>query len=277
MLTINRTETALELLLDDPKRRNALGRGMFSALEQALDEADRAEQRWADPALRRPAVGEGPSDPAPPPLILCGIGPAFCAGFDLEAAVEDPRGPGPLLAEFIERLSGLNRRLRRHPTPVIAAVHGAALAGGCALLSACDFVVVAAGASLGYPVHRIGVSPAVTTPTLLPAIGAGAARDLALSGELIDGRRALAIGLATHLVEDASAVLGAARALAASLVAKGPVALRSTKAWLNELDGTSHDEPFERATHVSASLAHGEEARAMLEGFWRSRRAGRGG
>src|SRR5690606_12641741 len=102
------------------------------------------------------------SDSSARVVLLTGAGHAFCAGFDLGAAVEQPA----LMAHFIQRLSDINRSIRRLPQVVVAAVQGAAIAGGCAILSACDFVVVCPDATLGYPVHRIGVSPAVTLPLL---------------------------------------------------------------------------------------------------------------
>ncbi|HMN96505.1 MAG TPA: enoyl-CoA hydratase/isomerase family protein [Phycisphaerales bacterium] len=240
-----------EIVLRDPARRNALGRAMFDALESAL---------------RRVGAHEGVSA-----VILHGEGSAFCAGFDLEEAVADPNAMG----DFIVRLGGVLRTIRRLPMPVIAVAHGAALAGGCALLSACDFVVVAADATLGYPVHRIGVSPAVTTPTLASAIGPGPSRALLLSGELIDGHAAVRVGLAFRAAEDAASALAEGRRLAERLAEKGPVALRATKAWLNELDGSLDDRRFDGATAASTALAAGAEATALLRRFWESRREAR--
>jgi enoyl-CoA hydratase/carnithine racemase len=295
MLEVTRTPSALEICLADPARRNALGRELFFAIESALDAADAEERRWASAlasprcAIHRPAAdgaaagravemageGRGEEPPVPPPpIILCGAGQAFCAGFDLESAITDPRGPAPLMKEYLSRLSGILRRLRRHPAPVIAAVHGAALAGGCALLSACDFVIVAPDAILGYPVHRLGVSPAVASPTLAASIGPGAARALLLSGALRSGRDAAALGLATAVAESAETVRAEAAALAARLAAKGPQALRATKAWLTELDGSAEEPVLLAALEASIRVADGSEARRMLEAFWSHRRSG---
>jgi methylglutaconyl-CoA hydratase len=265
MIRTASTPAALEAALSDPSRRNALGEAMFEALESLLAGARSGEESWS--------AGTGPLPPAT--MLLHGDGPAFCAGFDLEAALVDPAGPGQLMAQFLRRLSGVNRALRRLPAPTIAAVHGAALAGGCALLSACDFVVVAPDATLGYPVHRIGVSPAVTTPTLAAAIGFGPARALLLSGDLIDGVEAHRRGLATHLAKSAETVLDEARALAARLAEKGPLALRATKRWLNELDGSECDDRFDAAAAASIAVVGGAEATAMLEQFWRRKSLGR--
>ena len=95
--------------LNDPGRRNALGTAMFDALDRAIA-----------------ALGSGSVDGDPAVVLLRGAGAGFCAGFDLAEAVEDPTR----MAAFIRRLSHLNRSIRRLPHVVVAAVQGAALAGG---------------------------------------------------------------------------------------------------------------------------------------------------
>lgn len=233
------------IALNDPQRRNALSVAMFDALDEAI-------ARVRDDASVRV-------------ILLRGEGKIFCAGFDLAACADDPS----MMATFIHRLSSLNRALRRLSQPVVAAAHGAAIAGGCALLSACDFVFVEAAAKLGYPVHRIGVSPAVTLPTLTQATGHGPARALVLAGELITGAEAHRIGLATRAIEGTDAMFKAAEDHCAMLAAKPPKALRATKQWLNELDGSLDNAVFDRAAEASASLTAGEEAVAMLSRAWK--------
>ena len=233
--------------LNDPAKRNAMSIAMFEALDRAL--ADIA----GDPSIHI--------------VLLRGEGAAFCAGFDLAAAQADPAA----LAEFILRLSGLNRTLRRMPPIIVASVQGAAIAGGCAVLSACDFVFVAADATLGYPVHQLGISPAVTIPTLQQAILPGPARTLLMGGELISGADAHRIGLASHLSASAEAVAQDARAFCKSLARKGVQALRITKAWLNELDGSLDDSPFDGPAYGTAKLGSSEETRLMLA-RWQAQR-----
>jgi len=240
------TEYAVATIsLNDPSKRNALSTAMFHALDDAIARIAR------DDAVRA--------------VLVRGEGAAFCAGFDLGAVVEQPAR----MAVFIERLSGTLRAIRRLPQPVVGAVHGAAIAGGCAILSACDFVFVEPGAKLGYPVHRIGVSPAVTLPLLMPFIGAGASRALVLSGELIDGREARRIGLASDLIEGAEAMHAAALAHARSLASKPSHALRVTKKWINELDGSLENDRIDAPARGSMRLADGDEAVTMLRAAWR--------
>jgi methylglutaconyl-CoA hydratase len=248
MVNLTWSGSIATIALNDPARRNALGRGMFDALEAAL----------AEVAARQDASV----------LFVRGEGPAFCAGFDLAAAVDDP----PLLGEFIERLSGVNRSLRRLPQVVIAAVQGAAIAGGCALLSACDVVVIEASAQVGYPVHALGISPAVTVPTLAQAVGSGPGRALLMSGRLISGAEAHQIGLASHLSE-AGDLDQRANDLARVIAGHGLHALRVTKRWLNELDGSLEDARFDGPAADSARQALTPEAAAMLRARWVGRRS----
>jgi methylglutaconyl-CoA hydratase len=248
MVRCERDGSIATIVLNQPAKRNALSLPMFDALDEAIK------------CIAR--------DDAMHIVMVRGEGPAFCAGFDLGAAVDDPE----LLPMFIRRLSAVNRSLRRMPQVVVAAVHGAAIAGGCAILSACDFVFVAPDATLGYPVHAIGISPAVTIPTLCAMLGDGAARALLMSGELINGIDAKRRDLATHLAKSRDGAFDEAMALCRNLAQKGPHALRVTKAWLNELDGSLEDDRFDRPALDSATSAQGDEARRMLGKFWTARR-----
>ncbi len=167
------------------------------------------------------------------------------------------------MAQYVERLGSLLRTVRRLPQAVVAAVQGAAIAGGCALVSACDLVVVGRSARLGYPVHALGVSPAVTLPTLVQSVGPGAARAMVVGGALLDGPGAKRLGLATHLCND-DEVGGAALELARSIAAHGAAAVRATKRWINELDGSLDDTRSAGPTEDSAALARTEEAQLWL-------------
>lgn len=235
------------IALNDSAQRNAIGIDMFDALDTALkDIADRDDVSV---------------------LIVRGEGKVFCAGFDLTAVKQNPA----IVADYLRRLRDVVRALRNMPQVVVGAVHGAALAGGCALASACDIVIASPTAMFGYPVHRIGVSPAVTIPTLQQAIGPGAARSLLLGGELIDGQTAYQRGLVHELADDDESVADAADEFAATLASHGPNALRVTKRWLNELDGSDQDDLYDAPVEGSVHLAGGQEATTLLRRFWETR------
>lgn len=242
------------LTLADPSRRNAMGTAMFAALDAALAAAE--ARAAAAPGGR---IGT---------LLLRGEGAAFCAGFDLGACAGQP----DLLSDFVHALSGCVRRLRALPCPVVAQVQGAALAGGCAILAGCDFVIVAPDAQLGYPVHRIGVSPAVNLPALLANMLPGRVRALTMGGALLDGRTAVAQGLATHCAASTETLPAEADAMVERLLGKGPEALRATKRWLNELDGSGDPARYPPSAAASAAAAHGTEFPAMLRDFWEKQR-----
>ena len=245
-------------------KRNALDAEAVAKLEQCVVEA----RREVD-AQRSDVV------------VLRGDGEHFCSGFDLASCAEEPRR----VEELLIGLSACVTQLRAIDAPVIARVQGAALAGGCALLTGCDFVVAAYEAQFGYPVHRIGISPAVSIPSLISKMGP-AARALLLSNDIIDGRTALARGLATHAVAR-EALDAEVETLIARLLAKGPQAMRATKRWIREIEerGTGDLGPargrdamsFAEARDASVALGQGEEFATMLRAFWavRSEQTGR--
>ncbi|MCB9845152.1 MAG: enoyl-CoA hydratase/isomerase family protein [Phycisphaeraceae bacterium] len=192
-------------------------------------------------------------------LILCGHGPAFCAGFDLRLCQQAPDG-----SVMRALLSGLDRAiatLRDLSCPVVVAAHGAAIAGGCALLGGADAVVTNAQAKLGYPVVRLGVSPAVSAPTLGQALPHGAARCRLLDPGLISGRRAAEIGLAHELVQTAEEVLPRARRWAELFASKPRGAMETTRRWLASIQSVP---PDDRALQTSLALAGGAEERDRL-------------
>ncbi len=234
-------EGVLTITLNDPDKRNALGVGMFDAIDGAIESYDETINC----------------------VLLCGEGPVFCAGFDMQACSEDL----DLVSVYINRLSTLVRRMRRLPVPVVASAHGAAIAGGCAVLTGCDFILGSVDGKYGYPVHQLGISPAVTIPTLNQRLGFGRARSLLLGGEILGGNEAHSIGLLTHLCDNAESVQQTAETLATSLAEKPPHAIRVTKQLLNELDGSLDDSIFDPVASDSAA-AVSEETRTLLRALW---------
>ena len=171
-----------------------------------------------------------------------------------------------------ELLSGLSRAilaLRAAPQPVVIAALGAAIAGGCALLGGADYVVTDACAKIGYPVTRLGISPAVSAPFVLPHVGPAAARARLLDSTLIDGREALRIGLAHECLASAAEATARAEQIAAELAAKPTIGLRATKQLLDELDGTNPTGAAERALGVSLGLVGSAEQAERLTQLWK--------
>lgn len=242
LVETNRTSNGLLTInLNDPDKRNALGIAMFDEIDSAI----------------------GSCDDTINCVLLRGEGPVFCAGFDMRACAEDL----DLVGTYINRLSTLVRGLRRLSVPVVVAAHGAAIAGGCALLTGCDFIVGSIDGKYGYPVHQLGISPAVTIPTLNQRLGYGHARSLLLSGEILNGNEAHSIGLLTHLCDDDNEVQKTAETLATSVAKKPPHAIRVTKQLLNELDGSLDDSIFNPVA-IDSAAAVSEETHDLLRALW---------
>lgn len=224
-----------EIVIDRPDKRNALSVAMLTDMAREV-------------GVLSGEVGFNA-------LVVRGEGRVFCAGFDMPACVDDPAA----LAEMLKGLSAVIRALRAFPAPVVVAAHGAAVAGGCALVAAADLVVTDRAAKLGYPVVKLGISPAVNAPALRLALPDRHARSLLLDPELIPGDRAKEIGLAHVLVDLVDDVVPRAQVEAMKLARKPAQAVRRTKAWLNEIDGSLDAGAFDRALAASMALVGSDE------------------
>src|SRR5712692_5159201 len=188
--------------LNRPERRNALTIEMLTELTAAIN-----------------AVSEEPHQHI---LILRGAGAAFCTGMDLKAATpQNAHAMAELVAKTLLTLS--QTRL-----VTIAAVHGAAVAGGAGIMSACDFVVAAEGTKIGYPEVRRGLVAGLVMTFLRRQVGERNMRELLLGSELIDAERACEIGLVNRVVARDD-VIGEARKFADSVLQGAPDALAQTK------------------------------------------------
>jgi 2-(1,2-epoxy-1,2-dihydrophenyl)acetyl-CoA isomerase len=157
-------------------------------------------------------------------IVLCSEGKSFCAGADFVRPAPDAGGPAVLYGEAARLFAGA--------TPVVAAVHGAAIGGGLGLACAADFRVACPEARFAANFARLGFHHGFALSVTLPAIvGQQAALDLLYTGRRIGGEEAARIGLCDRLVGAAS-VRDAARALAAEIAASAPLAVRAIRATL---------------------------------------------
>ncbi|MFW6192417.1 MAG: enoyl-CoA hydratase/isomerase family protein [Gemmatimonadota bacterium] len=232
--------------LQNPEKRNALNADLVSELKAALGRLD------GDEEVR--VVG------------LRGAGPDFCAGADLEevgASIDE--GVLATLADA-DALGELFLLLRRLSPPVVAAVHGRALAGGCGLATACDLVVAAEDAEFGYPEVRIGFVPAMVMALLRRSLGEKQAFELAGLGERFDAGTARSYGLVCRLFPtdgfhtSADAFLGEVAERSAS-------ALSLTKRLLYQLDGTSFEAGVRAGAEVNALARFTDDCRAGIARF----------
>jgi len=197
----------VRLVLNRPAKLNAISRELRIALGEAVAAA------VADDAVRV--------------IVIAGAGRAFCSGYDLsEAAPADAWGWREVLAEDVEAALAI----WRCPKPVIAQVHGYALAGGLELAMACDLIVAAEEAQLGEPEIRFGSAPVTLFMPYL--IGQKKTRELLLTGDLIDAVEAERIGLINRVVP-ADRLEAEVDALADRLARTPPEVMAPTKAMLN--------------------------------------------
>ena len=220
------------LTLNDPERANPLSQEMMTGLIASV------EATAADSAIRA--------------VILTGAGRHFSAGADLEALERIATGgnEGANRAD-VEMLNRLFEVLLGHSKLTVAAVHGAAVAGGCGLATACDLVVAEPGARFAYTEVRIGFLAAVVSTFLTRRVPGHIARRMLLDPEMLDGKRAVEIGLADELAPEGEAVQTAV-ALARSVCAKAsPSALAATKALLNETVGRGWRDALETAAEAN--------------------------
>lgn len=206
-LLVDVAEGVASVTLNRPEVRNALNPTLVRELESALSALE--------------------TDAAARVIVLRGAGErAFCAGADLKGVGD--RG-GPLEAR--ESFGGLPRileKMARMRTPLIAQVHGFALAGGCGLAAGCDIVVAADDAVFGLPEIRVGLLPLIVMAPILRAVGGKRAMLMVLSGEPVSAREALDMGLVSKLVPRAH-LEAEVRALAARLAELSPTALGLAK------------------------------------------------
>ena len=194
------------LTIDRPKALNALSPQVLEEFSDVLNKVDGNEEVRV--------------------LIITGAGKAFVAGADIAVMSKF----SPLEAKrFALFGQGLLNRLGSIPQPVIAAVNGFALGGGCELALACDFIYASEAAKFGQPEINLGVLPGFGgTQRLARRVGIGRAKELCLSGEMFDAAEALRIGL-VNKVFPAEELMAAARKTAQGMAAKGRVALREVK------------------------------------------------
>lgn len=238
----------LTLTLDRPEKRNALSAALIEELHRTLERADLdAETRV---------------------VVLRGAGRDFCAGADLEELLASAdRTPADNEASA-RRLGEVFQRIRRLPKPVIAAVRGRALAGGAGLATACDVVLAAETAQLGYPEVQRGFVPAMVAAILRRLAGEKVALDLLLTGRVLGAAEARAAGLVSRVVPDAD-LDSAVATLAGELAGRSASALGFTKRLFMALDGAGFDDGIALGARVNAVARQTPDFREAIARFLR--------
>jgi methylglutaconyl-CoA hydratase len=235
--------------LNRPEKRNAISATMIAEMLAALKDVEAGGERVA---------------------IITGAGKAFCAGMDLDALKAlATQSPEENLADA-RRTAGFFRRLWSFPKPLIAAVNGAALAGGCGIATLCDFTLAAPEAKFGYTEVRVGFMPALVSMFLERQVGEKLGRDLFLTGRIVDAAEAKAMGLVTRVIP-AEQLLSAARELAATLIANSPGGVLATKRLLVRASEAEIDRRIELAVAESVAIRSTPDFREGLAAFLEKR------
>jgi methylglutaconyl-CoA hydratase len=186
-------------------------------------------------------------------LIVAAEGEAFCAGMDLEDLHQLVEQTTEENHRHSQRIATLFRSLHDFPKITIAAVNGAAIAGGAGLATLCDFTLASAAASFGYTEVRIGFVPAIVSAFLIRQVGEKHARDLLLSGRVITAEEAYRMGLVNEVVEPVD-LLAKAQRLAEHLLENSPASLRATKALLQGYANDALERDIQSGVEANGSI-----------------------
>ena len=236
--------------LNRPKVRNALSAPLIEEFQQVLSEIEREKEISS--------------------VIVTGSGSSFCVGADLT----DLSQMASLSAEEARRdtlvLADLLRRLYQFPKPVIAAVNGPALAGGCGLASVCDFVLASETSNFGFPEVKLGFIPALVSVFVLQQVGERRARELLLTGRILSAREAQDIGLVNDVVPP-SDLMNQARNLSEVLAKHNAGALAWTKHLLGQLQGLGLEEALALAAQWNVVARNTEDFKEGVASFLEKR------
>lgn len=243
ILKIERQPNYLTLTMNRPEKRNSLNQALLDAIDKALIASENDKEIRA--------------------VILRGAGKSFCAGLDLAEADRAEGGHSPV---SIERVF---HRLEQFPVPTIAAMQGAALAGGCEIALHCDLRVAAQDARIGMTVARVGLLvPYDFIRKLIEVIGSANTAQILYTGEPVNAERALQMGMVHEVVAndklEASSV-----AWAEKVAANAPLSLRTMKKSMRRSMSAAydawHDDILDMARVVRTSKDAKEGIRAFLE------------
>ncbi|MEY2412007.1 MAG: methylglutaconyl-CoA hydratase [Acidobacteriaceae bacterium] len=249
--TLNLTEdgTIATITLNRPEKRNAISFQLVDEIMAALD------------AIQQSAAQV---------VLLTGAGKAFCAGMDLEELKTLLGKSHDENVSDSARMAGLFRRLYDFPLPTIAAVNGAAIAGGTGLATMCDFTLAVADAKFGYTEVRIGFIPAIVSSILVWQVGHKIARDLLLTGRTFDAREGYRLGLINEIVAPEN-LMPRARELARQVLQNSPSSVRATKKLINGFIAQQLDRQVAEAIEDNARIRTTADFREGISSFLEKR------
>ena len=237
------------LTFNRPEKRNAISYELIEELHHALAEVQKSHAHI---------------------LILTGAGKAFCSGMDLDNLRSITSHTEEENLADSGRMAHMFRALYDFPKVTIAAVNGAALAGGCGLATLCDFTLASSEAKFGYTEVRIGFVPAIVSSFLLRQVGEKHARDLLLTGRIISADEAYRMGLVNEVLSPETLILRA-RELADTLLANSPASLLATKRLLKVYSHPELDHQMAHAVDENARIRTTHDFREGVTAFLEKR------
>jgi methylglutaconyl-CoA hydratase len=238
------------ITLNRPDKRNAISYELIDDVTAALKQAAQSSAKV---------------------LILTGAGSAFSAGMDLEN-LKGLLGRTPEQnLEDSRTMAGLFRSLYDFPKPTIAAVNGAAIAGGTGLATLCDFTLAVPEAKFGYTEVRIGFVPGIVSSYLIANVGEKRARDLLLTGRLFSAEEAYRFGLVTEIVSP-DQLMPRALQLAAQLMENSPASLETTKRLLSSYTKEQLDRQLVSAIRENAAVRQTADFKEGITSFLEKRK-----
>ncbi|MEX2216541.1 MAG: enoyl-CoA hydratase-related protein [Phycisphaeraceae bacterium] len=236
----------VRLTLNRPEQRNALSIALMEELCRAVQTIEK--------------------DASARVLILAGAGLSFCAGLDLKEAARDLE----LAEKGAQRVARVLKTIHQSRLVTIAAIHGAVMAGGAGLMSACDLVVAAQDTRIGYPEVRRGLVAGLVLHFLLRQVGDRMARQLLLTGESIMADEAARIGLINQVVP-VDTQLTAALELARQVLKGAPQAIARTRQLIEELGPRDLNDDLQRALEHHMAARRSDEAKEGMAAFAQKR------
>lgn len=241
------TERIGYITLNNPEKRNALSPAMIEGLSVAMHQMN--------------------DDPAVKVIVIRALGKAFCAGADLAYLQQLQDFTYEENLEDSKKLMGLFNFIYTLPKVVIAEVQGHALAGGCGLVTVCDFAFSVPDALYGYTEVRIGFVPALVSVFLHEQIGGAKTQELLLSGERISASKSAEIGLITSVVPS-DFLQKSVEEFASKLVNKNSeYSMGQTKSLLRKLNEDKRDQLLNEAAQINAKARSHEDCKKGIAAF----------
>ena len=245
MIIYEKQKSIALIKLNNPEKRNALSPELIKQLKDKLVEAK--------------------EDYSVKVLIITGEGKSFCAGADLKYLIDLKNNSAIENQIDTNILAELFLMIYNFPKPTMAAVNGAAIAGGCGLAGVCDFIVADKDHSkFGYSEVKIGFIPAIVSIFLINRIGGGRARQLLITGDIIDAKEAREIGFVNYLSDDA---LKFSIELAERLCKNSSLSMNETKLMINKISSMNVEEAVEYCVQLNTLSRSTEDFKKGIEKF----------